>query len=173
MSLCNGPETRPPSAPCRALRAPGHDPSVNSRRYSRHRLRAPVLPGGTALRRTLPRRARHRSQGSRVLAVLLTLTLAAILVIGTALGVFGVAAIATVGALSTDLPDPATLEQLTFAQPTIVYDRTGKIQLARFQKEERRVVAYADVPKLVVDATTTAEDRTFWNNAGFDPAAIR
>ncbi|MFL5681087.1 MAG: transglycosylase domain-containing protein [Chloroflexota bacterium] len=145
---------------------------MNSRRYPRHRLRAPVRPGATGLRRTLPRRARHRSQGSRVLAVLLTLTLAAILVIGGALGVFGVAAIATVGALSTDLPDPATLEQLTFAQPTVVYDRTGKVQLARFQKEERRVVAYGDVPKLVVDATTTAEDRTFWNNAGFDPAAI-
>ncbi|HKG56534.1 MAG TPA: transglycosylase domain-containing protein [Candidatus Limnocylindrales bacterium] len=120
----------------------------------------------------MPRRTRQRSQGSRVLAVLLTLTLAAILVVGGAVGVFGVAAIATVGALSTDLPDPATLEQLTFAQPTVVYDRTGKVELARFQKEQRRVVSYSDVPKLVVDATTTAEDRTFWKNGGFDPAAI-
>ena len=28
------------------------------------------------------------------------------------------------------------------------------------------------MPRLVLDATTTAEDRTFWENAGFDPQAI-
>ena len=28
------------------------------------------------------------------------------------------------------------------------------------------------MPQLVLDATTTAEDRTFWENDGFDPAAI-
>ncbi len=121
----------------------------------------------------LHRRARPHSHGSsRILVILLTLSLAVILVFGGAVGIFGVAAIATVGALSTDLPNPATLEQLTFAQPTIVYDRTGKVELARFQREQRRVVAYDEVPKLVVDATTTAEDRTFWQNAGFDAAAI-
>ena len=42
--------------------------------------------------------------------------------------------------LSDGLPDPTNLGALTFAQPTIVYDRTGKIQLGRFQREQRRVV---------------------------------
>ena len=72
--------------------------------------------------------------------------------------------------LSNDLPDPSTLGSLTFAQPTVVYDRTGKVQLGVFQQERRRVVTFDEVPRLVLDATTTAEDRTFWQNVGFDPA---
>jgi len=95
-----------------------------------------------------------------------------ILVVGGGIGLFGVAAIATVGALSTDLPDPSELRDLTFSQPSIVYDRTGEIELARFQREQRRVVAFDEVPPLVLDATTAAEDRTFWENDGYDPAAI-
>jgi membrane peptidoglycan carboxypeptidase len=116
---------------------------------------------------------RHRQAGgSRVLAVLLTLLLVTILIIGGGVGLFGVAAIATVGALSTDLPDPSKLRDLSFSQPTIVYDRTGEVELGRFQREQRRVVAYDEVPRLILDATTAAEDRTFWENDGYDPAAI-
>ena len=77
-----------------------------------------------------------------------------------------------VGVLSVGLPDPSQLEALTFAQPTVVYDRSGTVELGRFQREERRVVAFGDVPQLVLDATTTAEDRTFWANGGFDAPAI-
>jgi membrane peptidoglycan carboxypeptidase len=115
----------------------------------------------------------HRGGGARVgpriLAVLLVVPLVLIVVLG---GSLGLAATATVAVLSADLPDPSSLNSLTFAQPTIVYDRTGTVQLGTFQLERRRVVAYDQVPKLVLDATTTAEDRTFWDNAGFDPAAI-
>jgi membrane peptidoglycan carboxypeptidase len=77
-----------------------------------------------------------------------------------------------IGALSEGLPDPANLESLTFNQPTVIYDRTGTVELARFEREKRRVVAFDDVPHLVLDTTITAEDRTFWDNDGFDPAAI-
>jgi membrane peptidoglycan carboxypeptidase len=76
------------------------------------------------------------------------------------------------GQLSGGLPDPAILNHLDFAQPTVVYDRTGKVELARFQSENRRVVGYEDIPKLVLDTTTSAEDRTYWQNDGFDPGAI-
>ena len=100
------------------------------------------------------------------------LGLAAVLVIGGSFGFAGVAAVATVDSLSEDLPDPQTLESLTFSQPTVVYDRSGKIVLGRFQREQRAVVKYEQIPKLVLDATTTAEDRSFWNNDGYDPAAI-
>ena len=110
--------------------------------------------------------------GARVLAILLTVGLVSILVLGTMVGVFGVAAVATVGALSTDLPDPSSLTSLTFSQPTTVYDRSGKTLLATFRQEERRVVSFDDIPKLVLDATTSAEDRTFWTNEGYDAAAI-
>lgn len=79
---------------------------------------------------------------------------------------------AAVGVLSIGLPDPARLQTLTFAQPTVIYDRSGTVELGRFSREERHVVAFAEVPPLVLDATTTAEDRTFWSNSGFDVAAM-
>ena len=91
---------------------------------------------------------------------------------GAATGLAGLTAVTAVQVLSTDLPDPARLDQLAFAQPTVVYDRSGTVELARFEREERRVVAHSELPPLVLDATTTAEDRTFWENSGFDPAAI-
>nr|MBA2757809.1 transglycosylase domain-containing protein [Chloroflexota bacterium] len=46
------------------------------------------------------------------------------------------------------------------------------VELGRFQREQRRVIAYADTPRLVLDATTAAEDRTFWDNAGVDVPSI-
>ena len=91
--------------------------------------------------------------------------------------VFAVAMTAVIGAtavgvLSVDLPDPKRLDTLTFAQPTDDLDRTGKVELTRFQRVQRRVVTYDQVPRLVLDSATTAEDRTFWTNGGFDGTAI-
>ena len=44
------------------------------------------------------------------------------------------------GVLSAGLPDPSELGELAFAQPTIVYDRDGKVELGRFEDQRRRVV---------------------------------
>jgi membrane peptidoglycan carboxypeptidase len=74
--------------------------------------------------------------------------------------------------MESELPDVSGFEQLDFAQPSIVYDRTGTIELARFQVERRRVVNYEDIPKVLLDATIAVEDRTFWENEGYDPNAI-
>src|SRR6188474_618666 len=79
-----------------------------------------------------------------------------------AVAMVAIIAAAAVGVLSVDLPDPKRLDTLTFDQPSVVTDRTGTVELTRFQRVERRVVAFADVPRLVLDAATTAEDRTFW-----------
>ena len=50
----------------------------------------------------------------------------------------GVVAVTSITALSADLPDPARARRAsTSTEPTIVYDRTGKIELARFQQERR------------------------------------
>ena len=57
-------------------------------------------------------------------------------------------------------------------EETIVYDRTGKIELARFGEAKREVVTFDQIPKVLLDATTAVEDKTFWDNAGFDPVAI-
>src|SRR5438093_3053532 len=87
-------------------------------------------------------------------------------------GVAAMVGASVIGSLSNGLPDPTSLASLDFAQPTIVYDRTGKVELARFEREKRRVVTFDEVPRLVLDTTTAAEDRTFWQNDGFDLGAI-
>ena len=94
-----------------------------------------------------------------------------VLVTGGA-GLVGLVSVASIAALSADLPDPTGLARLEFDQPTIVYDRTGKTELARFQQARRTVVDYREIPPLVLDATTVAEDRTFWENDGFELTAM-
>jgi membrane peptidoglycan carboxypeptidase len=104
-----------------------------------------------------------------ILAVVLAIAVGASV---AGIAVVGAAATATVAVLSEDLPDPGRLDRLTFAQPTVVLDRSGTVELGRFQHQQRTVLPFDGLPPLVLDATTTAEDRTFWENPGFDPAAI-
>jgi membrane peptidoglycan carboxypeptidase len=74
---------------------------------------------------------------------------------------------------SEGLPDPtAQLANLQFDQQTIIYDKTGKIELARLGNLRRELVTYDEIPPEVIDATTATEDKTFWDNAGFDPVGI-
>jgi membrane peptidoglycan carboxypeptidase len=74
---------------------------------------------------------------------------------------------------SEGLPDPkALLTGLEFDQQTVVYDRTGKIELARLGERKREVVTYADLTGEVIDATTAIEDKDFWDNPGFDLAGF-
>jgi peptidoglycan glycosyltransferase len=81
-------------------------------------------------------------------------------------------ALAFLDRMETELPDVSGFEELDFAQPSVVYDRTGTIELARFQVERRRVVQFDAIPKVLLDATIAVEDRTFWDNEGYDPNAI-
>ncbi|HET7026058.1 MAG TPA: transglycosylase domain-containing protein [Candidatus Limnocylindrales bacterium] len=130
---------------------------------------------------SLARRQRHRRNGNgrkapqggaaRRIAIALPLLLFASLLL---LGVVGlVGAVAAYNYFSTGLQDPKTLLQnLTFDQQTIVYDRTGKVELARLGELKREVTPYAQIPAALVDATTSIEDKTFWDNAGFDPVGI-
>ncbi len=57
-------------------------------------------------------------------------------------------------------------------EETVIYDRTGKVELARFGDAKRDIVTFEQIPPILIDATTAVEDKTFWDNAGFDPVAI-
>ena len=71
------------------------------------------------------------------------------------------------------LPDPkAILTELDFEQPSIVYDRTGTVELARLGSLRREVIAFDQIPAEMLDATTAIEDQEFWTNPGFDPVGI-
>ena len=122
-------------------------------------------------RATLHRRFNSRPKhGASRVVVPIVAVIAAVLI-----GVTGFAstvAVSTLGVMSSGLPDPTELSDIAFDQPTIVYDRTGKVELGRFEDEHRRVLAFDDLPRSVMDATTAAEDRSFWINPGVDPAAL-
>jgi membrane peptidoglycan carboxypeptidase len=99
----------------------------------------------------------------------------AVIVFGllAAIGVF--IAVGLVGAyivLSRDLVKPQELAAVPPHEESIVYDRTGKVELARFGDIKREAVTYDELPKILIDATTAVEDKSFWTNTGFDPLAI-
>ncbi len=115
------------------------------------------------------RRSRHKSRGG-ILGLLVTLiVLAVVVVAGTTILTVGSAATALMASLEKDLPDVHEFEHLQFTQPTKVYDRTGDHLLAIFKSENRTPIRkFSDIPHLVLDATTAVEDRTFWENQGYD-----
>ena len=54
-----------------------------------------------------------------------------------------------------------------------VYDRTGKIELAKPRlAASAKLVTFDQIPGEMIDATTAIEDKDFWINAGFDPIGI-
>ncbi|MEI7744989.1 MAG: transglycosylase domain-containing protein, partial [Chloroflexota bacterium] len=73
---------------------------------------------------------------------------------------------------SQGLPDPSLLEKVELPEQSVIYDRTGTVDLARFGDYNRQTVTYAELPPVLVDATTSIEDRTFWDNSGVDPVGI-
>jgi membrane peptidoglycan carboxypeptidase len=99
----------------------------------------------------------------------------AVIVFGLLAAIGAVIAVALIGAyivFSRDLVKPQELAAVPPHEESIVYDRTGKVELARFGDIHREAVTYDEIPKILIDATTAVEDKTFWTNTGFDPAAI-
>ncbi|MBA2254168.1 MAG: transglycosylase domain-containing protein, partial [Chloroflexi bacterium] len=140
----------------------------------RARIATPDAQRSIALRRlALSRvRSRPRSGGGMAMPLIGITALVLVAVITASALAVGGGAAATYESLAEGLPDPARLEELDFAQPTMVYDRTGTVEIARFTEQRRSVVTFEQIPQLVLDATTVTEDATFWENQGFDPNAI-
>ena len=100
-------------------------------------------------------------------------------------GLFGLSVLATIGgtagsgllaynAVYGSLPDGHLLDGIQLPASTYVYDRTGKVLLARFECQNREQVSFDQVPDDIVNAAVAAEDRTFWTNDGVDyPAIVR
>jgi membrane peptidoglycan carboxypeptidase len=86
--------------------------------------------------------------------------------------VLAAGSVAAFSSLSANLDPPTDLDKLGFQEESIIYDRTGTVELARFGATTRSVVTFNDIPPIAIDAQTAIEDKTFWDNSGFDPLAI-
>ena len=89
------------------------------------------------------------------------------------LGIIGaVAAVAGYNYLASGLDPASELTNYVLPEETVLYDRTGTKELARYGDFKRQIVAFEEIPPIILDATTAIEDKTFWENAGFDPLGI-
>ena len=123
-------------------------------------------------RRSLNRRPTGRS-GAVIRSILIAIPVVFVLVTIMLAGAGALFTVAAYNFYAQGLPDPGTaLNNLKFEQQTIVYDRTGKVELARLGTLRREVVAFKGIPDEMLDATTAVEDQGFWTNPGFDPSAI-
>lgn len=73
--------------------------------------------------------------------------------------------------LTRDLPSVEALRDYHPAVTTRVYAGNGTV-LGEYARERRIFVPIEFVPKLVIDAFTSAEDKNFYTNPGVDPSGI-
>jgi membrane peptidoglycan carboxypeptidase len=118
----------------------------------------PTAPGG--------RRRRTGIGGAARMGLILFTALLALGVVGAGV------AVAAFAALSRGLPPATSLEQIELPEMSVVWDRAHETELARFGEFNRTVVAFDEIPPVLIDATTAIEDASFWDNAGFDPVGI-
>jgi membrane peptidoglycan carboxypeptidase len=129
-----------------------------------------------ALRRHQQRRLEERTGISQLLRVIGILLLAVLIAISASLA-GGVGAMAGAYSYFTDdLPEPQQIEaaEENF-ETTTIYDRTGNHAIAKVIDPtggERTWVSLDQLPQHLIDATIASEDRSFWDNPGFNPRGI-
>src|SRR5215471_6008643 len=70
--------------------------------------------------------------------------------------------------LKSDLPSPASLQTVAPPVKTQVYDINGKL-VHEFYKENRSLVPLRQIPRPMIDALLSIEDRRFYTHWGIDP----
>jgi penicillin-binding protein 1A len=90
------------------------------------------------------------------------LTIVAVVVFGSAGVVFGLAQW-----LRRDLPTPAQVAAIPVPVKTVVYDARGRV-LHEFYRENRSPVPLRAIPRSLVNATLSTEDRNFYHHWGVD-----
>jgi penicillin-binding protein 1A len=73
--------------------------------------------------------------------------------------------------LQKDLPSPASLQTIAPPVKTMVYDIHGQL-VHEFYKENRNLIPLRQIPKTMVDAILSIEDRRFYTHWGIDPIRL-
>lgn len=112
-----------------------------------------------------------------ILSQVVVLGLIAVVLVNVTVALAGVATVAGFyNYVVKDLPDPADIERIetdtdTNFQTTKIYDRTGQTLLYEIidpSGGDRQWIPIEDIPQVVIDATVASEDKTFWENKGYD-----
>jgi peptidoglycan glycosyltransferase len=111
--------------------------------------------------------ARRRRNPSGGLITLLPVALLLSCLLFAAIAYVGVGAIYE--KVINDLPSPSDLDTIILGENSGVFDRTGTVKLAEFGSDRRENATFEEIPSIVIDTTTAIEDKTFWQNSGFDP----
>jgi membrane peptidoglycan carboxypeptidase len=93
-------------------------------------------------------------------------------ILGIAVGAGTFLAVLAFAVVAATLPSADEFVRENLPLPTKVYARDGTTLLYEFAEERREPVKYDELPKQVVAATISAEDRTFWTNPGIDVGGI-
>jgi penicillin-binding protein 1A len=82
-----------------------------------------------------------------------------------------IVAVGYIWEITQDLPSVEALQNYNPPVTTRVYAGDGTL-IGEYARERRIFVPIAFVPKLVINAFTSAEDRNFFNHPGIDPSGI-
>lgn len=72
---------------------------------------------------------------------------------------------------SRDLPTPGKLVISKYSDATRIYDRKGELLYSVYENENRTYVKLAEIASVLPKATIAIEDKDFYKNNGFSPAA--
>jgi penicillin-binding protein 1A len=99
-----------------------------------------------------------------------TFQLVSALLIVVVCGTIG-AGIGVANWIHKDLPSTTSLQTIAPPVKTLVYDRNGKL-VHEFFKENRSIIPLRQIPKAMVDAILSIEDRRFYTHWGIDPIRL-
>lgn len=115
------------------------------------------------------RGARHQPQAQKIVVSVLIAVMLVLVIFTSSASAYGY------GYYESQLPRLQEIANMRISQTSRIYDRNGVLITEKYDANAggRRIpVAYKDVPKVMQDAMTSAEDPTFWTNAGVDPQGI-
>ena len=91
----------------------------------------------------------------------------ALIAIGVLIALVGVGSLIFLGWIAKDLPNPNKIMDRSVALSTKIYDRTGETLLYDIHGNQKRTfISLNEIPKNLVNATLTAEDRKFYEHGG-------